>query len=65
VYNGKLYIAYKGGGSADICYNVFDRCCALRHQLDQGLAGGRSVEDAPNAVACGNIDALDLRHLAD
>jgi hypothetical protein len=38
---------------------------ALSDQLGQGLAGRRSVEDAPNAVAGSHIYALNLRHFAD
>jgi hypothetical protein len=52
-YNGKLYLAYKGAGSNDLWYNVFDGANWLATDLEISQ-NGRSQTDAGPALAVYN-----------
>ena len=53
VYNGKLYLAYKGNGSNDLWYNVFDGTSWMANDLEI-TQGGHSKTDAGPALAMYN-----------
>ena len=53
MYNGKLYLAYKGNGSNDLWYNVFDGTSWMANDLEI-TQGGHSKTDAGPALAVYN-----------
>jgi len=37
---------------------------SINNQLGHGEAAGRGIQDAPAAMACGNVGSSDVGHLA-
>ena len=56
MYDGKLYLSYKGSGSDDIWYNVFDGANWLAQDLEVSRDGhvktGRAPLSQPSASTC-------------
>ena len=52
-YNGKLYLAYKGSGSNDLWYNVFDGTSWLADDLEISQNGRSQTSSRPALAVYG------------